>query len=92
MTHENSDVDLPALSRMVDMKIPLWSVLSFIMFLGAGAISMYYKLEKVSETLGDLQVTVRSGNSQSSVVLGELALLKYRVENLEQHLPPRTPR
>lgn len=83
-----------ALMRMVDFRIPLPWLLGGFMFAAGVLISMYFQLQKVTEGLADLQITVRAGNNQSTTLAGEIALLKYRVENLEssQRNPPQQTR
>ena len=72
-----------ALMRMVDFRIPLpWLLGGFIVAVGM-LTNMYFQLQKVSEALYELQVTVRAGNVAANSISGELALLKYRVEILE---------
>lgn len=71
------------LNRMIDFRIPLWGVLGACVVVIWALIGMYFQLQQVSENLAELQITVKSGNSQSMTLAGEIALLKYRVENLE---------
>lgn len=71
------------LTRMIDFRIPLWGVLGACVVVVWALIGMYFQLQKVSENLAELQITVKSGNNQYITLTGEIALLKYRVENLE---------
>ena len=71
------------LTRMIDFRIPLWGVLGACVVVVWALIGMYFQLQKVSENVAELQITVKSGNNQYITLTGEIALLKYRVENLE---------
>ena len=68
---------------MIDFRIQLWGVLGACVVVVWALIGMYFQLQKVSENLAELQITVKSGNNQYITLTGEIALLKYRVENLE---------
>ena len=46
-------------------------------------ISMYFSLNQLVRDVGDLQITVKAGNSQSVTLAGEQALLRFRLENVE---------
>lgn len=85
-----------ALARVVDFRIPLPWLLSGFIFAAGLFINMFYKIQQMSDSLQDLQVTVKAGNAMATSFAGELALLKYRVDTLEAaqrgaHLaqPPR---
>lgn len=72
-----------ALMRMVDFRIPLvWLLSGFVAAVGI-LTSMYFQIERMRETLQDLQITVKAGNVASGSLTSELALLKYRVDALE---------
>jgi hypothetical protein len=86
------------ITRIVDFRIPLPWLLSGAAIVLWALISMYFELKQVSANVNELQVTVKSGNSQAVTLAGEQALLRYRVENLEaaqrnpqpyQQAPPR---
>lgn len=75
--------ELSRLSRVVEMKLPLTWLLG-VAFMVAGAfVSMYFQLGRLSEDVTDLKITVKSGNSQAATIQGEIAILKFRLENLE---------
>lgn len=72
-----------ALMRMVDFRIPLpWLIGGFGVALWA-AISMYFELKQVSQTLAQVQIEVKAGNSSYAALAGEVALLKFRLDGLE---------
>jgi fumarate reductase subunit D len=70
-------------SRMIDFKIPLWSILSAFFFLALLIGGMYFQLNRLSEDMADLKITVKAGNTSTTTVQGELAILRFRVETLE---------
>lgn len=72
-----------ALLRMVDFRIPLVWLLGGFLMAASVLIGMYFQLQQVREVLGDLQVSVKAGNAQAASIAGEMALLKYRIENIE---------
>src|SRR5688572_20216558 len=90
MDRDTQPGDLPRLSKVVDFKIPVTWLLG-VAFMVAGAfVSMYFQLgnqgeslKGLNEQLKDLQITVKSGNTQAATIQGELAILKFRIENLE---------
>lgn len=70
-------------SRIVDVRIPLWGL---ICALGAGAffiVSMYFTTNQTARDVSELQLTVKAGNTQVTTLAGEQALLRFRMENLE---------
>lgn len=72
-----------ALMRAVDFRIPLWGVI-LVMGSAVGAlISTYYQLQRVDENLKELQTIVRSGNIQTVTFASEIALMRFRIENIE---------
>lgn len=75
-----------ALLRMVDFKIPVIWLIGGSFVAVSGVIGMYYKLEKVAENLTELKVTVSAGNLQGMTNAGDMALIRYRVENIEARM------
>lgn len=72
-----------SVSRGIDFKLPLnWLLtvaFSFALLIGG----MYFKLSQLGEDMTDLKITVKAGNGQAATIQGELAILKFRIENLE---------
>ncbi|MES2187945.1 MAG: hypothetical protein V4505_25565 [Pseudomonadota bacterium] len=71
------------LSRMVDLRIPLWGLLCGCTVVGWGLISMWFMVNQLVKDVGELQITVKAGGSQATTIAGEMAILRFRVENLE---------
>lgn len=77
--------DLPSIkvTRVIDMKLPLTWLLTVAATIMCGGFGVYYKLDRLSEDVGEMKITVKSGNQATATVQGELAILRFRVENLE---------
>ena len=73
----------PPVSRVIDFRIPLPYLISGFCALAFTLVSMYFSLNQLLREVGDLQVTVKAGNTQSVTLAGEQALLRFRMENIE---------
>lgn len=72
--------------RIVDMRIPLaWLIGAAITFSGF-IFGLYFQVGQLSKDVADLKTTVSVGNAQSSLALGELQILKYRVDEMEKRI------
>lgn len=80
-------------TRVIDFRIPLPWLLSGLVVVGWALVSMWFSVNQLVRDVGDLQITVKAGNSQATTISGEIALLRYRVENLEadKRLPTPAP-
>lgn len=68
----------------VDMRVPLGWVLST---LGAGLlalIAMYYSIQSMGEAVREMQITLRQNQQAFIQLTGDFALVKYRLERLEE--------
>lgn len=83
MAQETQPGDLPRVTRIIDMKLPLNWLLTVAFSLALLIGGMYFKLGQLGEDMTDLKISVKAGNNQASTVQGELAILKFRIENLE---------
>lgn len=91
MTYDTKPGDLSQRpTKVIDMKLPLTWLLGVASMLIAGGFGMYYKLENQSEAIKnvqtdikDVKISVQAGNQATATVQGELAILRFRVENLE---------
>ncbi|WP_431276289.1 hypothetical protein ACQ858_08550 [Variovorax ureilyticus] len=75
--------DLPRVSRIIDMKLPLQWLLGVAGLIAAAFVSTYYQVGQMREDMAELKATVKAGNAQQGAVQSEIAILRYRVENLE---------
>ena len=70
-------------SRVVEFKLPLHWLIGVASGVAFTLISMWFSLNTLVRTVGDLQIDVKAGNNSVVAVVGELALLKYRLTNAE---------
>ena len=70
-------------TRVIDFRIPLPWLLGGLMTIARGLVSMWFMVNQLVRDVADLQITVKAGNSQAVTLAGELALLRFRIENLE---------
>lgn len=70
-------------TRVIDFRIPLPWLIGVCSGIGWALISMYFSVNNLVKTVGDLQIDVKAGNNSVVAVAGELALLKYRLSNAE---------
>ncbi len=82
--NEERRAELPArITRVVDFRIPLPWLIGVCGAIGWALISMYFSVNVLVKTVGELQIDVKAGNNSVVAVAGELALLKYRLTNAE---------
>jgi len=76
--------------KIIDAKLPLsWLIgttCSIILAFGL----LYGNVDRLVRDVGELQVTVKTGNAQTAALQGTIAILQYRVEILEKPKPPET--
>ncbi|MBD9407140.1 hypothetical protein IB236_17480 [Acidovorax sp. ACV02] len=83
MSEQSSSTPTDRIHRVIDLRIPLPYLLSGVMVVLWALISMYFSVNQLVRDVGDLQITVKSGNSQSTTLAGEIAILRWRVDSLE---------
>lgn len=83
MMQDTQPGDLPRLSKVIDMKLPLTWLLGVAFMIAGSFVTMYFQIGQLREDMTDLKITVKAGNSQAATVQGELAILRFRVETLE---------
>ncbi|MCW5648342.1 MAG: hypothetical protein KIS62_01215 [Ramlibacter sp.] len=86
MAEESKDAP-ERITRIVDFRIPLPYLLTGAVVVVWALIGQYFAMQQLQRDVAELQITLKVGNSQSAAALGEIALLKYRVENLENNRP-----
>ena len=82
----DTHTDGERISRVVDFRIPLPWLIGVCSGIGWALISMWFSVNNLVKTVGDLQVDVKAGNNSVVAVAGELALLKYRLSNAESSI------
>lgn len=78
------------IGKMVDTRLPLAWLLSIAAALAWFLISNYFGQQKLSDgqaavvaEVSELKVIMRAANLASGTLSGEVALLKFRMENIE---------
>ncbi len=69
--------------RLIELKLPLTWLLGVAFAFVCGGFGMYYKLDRLMEDVTDLKISVKAGNTSTMTIQGEMAILKFRIENLE---------
>lgn len=72
------------LSRMVDMRIPLWGILSGMGALALVLVNMWFSVQQLTAAMADVQLTLKAGNAQANGNAIEIATIKLRLENAER--------
>ena len=83
MVQDTQPGELPRLSKIIDMKLPLTWLLGVAFMIAGAFVTMYFQIGQLREDMSDLKITVRAGNNQAGTVQGELAILRFRIETLE---------
>lgn len=84
MPQDTQPGDLHKLARVVEFKFPVTWLLSVV---GAFAVtfgSMFFQIGQVNKELTELKLEVKSGNAQQTLVSSEVAILRFRVEQIEK--------
>lgn len=90
MTQDTQSGDLVRTRTLVEWKLPLSWILGGVAAIVLAAVGLYYQVGAQGETLKDvkeqlksLQIAINAGNNQAMTLAGEIAILKFRIENLE---------
>lgn len=98
MSDPSNARDAERISRIVDVRIPLWGLLCALGTASYFLVSMYFTTNQTARDVSELQITVKAGNTQVTTLAGEQALLRFRMENIEseiralKNVPPPPPR
>lgn len=74
------------ITRVIDFRIPLPWLLGVVVTVGWALVSMYFSVNALVKTVTDLQIDVKAGNNSVVAVVGEMALIKYRLTDLESRV------
>jgi hypothetical protein len=72
------------LGRMVDMRIPLWGILSSVGALVMLLINMWLSVQQLTVAMVDVQATLKAGNTAAQANDKELVRMQGRMEMMEQ--------
>lgn len=81
--HDDGMARLPRVS--IDFKIPLWGIMGSLAVFLTGLASMYFQLARVADDVTEMKATMKVNNSTTIQFAQEQALLKFRVEKLEEN-------
>jgi hypothetical protein len=84
LPHPRRQAPAPSPRKIIDMHLPLTWLLSSI---GAFALllgGMYFQIGQLSKDVVELKTSVNTSNTQNAAVLGDVAVLKYRVDSIEK--------
>ena len=89
MEEDKSIKTARSLASMVDFKLPLVYVISGTVVIGWTIVSMYFTMNQLARDMNEVQATLKAGNAQSAAIAGDIALLRYRVDNIEASIKAR---
>ena len=75
--------DTARIARVIDLRIPLPWLLGVSGIVAWALVSTYFSVNQLVRDVSDMQITLKAGNAQVSTLTGEIALVKFRLENLE---------
>lgn len=87
-------IEAPSRLRMprvaVNMELPLYAVVGVAATIAWGAISMYFQLKSVVESMAEVKTSIKESREAATLLIGDLTalkgrqgLLEYRVDKLE---------
>lgn len=89
MTRDTSPADLQPEAQVklprvtIDLKVPLWGLVTAGTVLVWAMVSMYFELASVSKTVLAMQSDLKANNAATLQYQREQDLIKYRLEKLE---------
>ncbi|MDQ0082954.1 hypothetical protein J2W35_003313 [Variovorax boronicumulans] len=83
MANEQPNDTSDSSRKYIDMRVPLWGLLTTAGGVAWLLVSMYFTTSQTAKDVTELQVTVKAGNTQVTTLAGEQALLRFRMENIE---------
>jgi hypothetical protein len=74
------------LSRVVDMRVPVWHIV-VALTMGVGTlVGMYYTLQVLSSDMREVKVMLRANDASASAVREELAVQKFRMATIDAEI------
>lgn len=90
MSNDTQPGELPRVRTLVEWKLPLSWLLGVLGIFAAFAIGLIFQvwgqgetLKDMKDQLKDMKISINAGNNQAMTLAGEIAILKFRIENLE---------
>lgn len=92
MSQDTQPGDLPrrSIPPFIDARVSLTWLLTVAAVLISGGYGLYHQigsqgdtLKEMKDQIKDLKITVNTGNSQTTTLSGEIAILRFRVETIE---------
>ena len=69
--------------KIIDAKLPLSWLIGATCTIVLSFGVLYGNVERLVRDVGDLQITVKTGNAQTAALQASIAILQFRVEALE---------
>ena len=82
-TEANNPQQSDRISRVIDLRIPLPWLITGLVSVCFTLVSMWFNTTQLLKDVADIQITMKAGNSQTTTLAGEIALLRFRIENIE---------
>jgi len=70
-------------SKLIDTRMPLVWLLSTGFSFAVLLFGIYFNVQRLSEDVAELKATTKTGNAQANNLAGEVAIIKWRMDNLE---------
>lgn len=90
MIEDQTTEQTAQIRRVVDFRVPLTYLIGGAVSLGWVLINMWFSVGQLVKTVDEVQATVKAGNTSATTIAGEMAILKYRITNIEDTVK-RTP-
>lgn len=80
--YEGEDRRKPV-SKLIDTRMPLVWLLSTGFSFAVLLFGIYFNVQRLSEDVAELKASTKAGNTQATTLAGEVAIIKWRMDNLE---------
>jgi hypothetical protein len=79
---DEGSLQLPRVS--IDMKLPMWGLVTAAVIALSCLIAMYYRLDQVGRDVNEMQLALKATNATTIQFAQDLAVMKFRMDKLEQ--------